>query len=151
MCNSHDVLPDGTVNSANCSPNLLNVPEVRLGNENWESAMFVAWIAQIILSETHGIPVSIDVNSKCTVETAGDVTAFEDCGDMNFYDRGSRFGYGAGYDGFDPLVVANKDPTCETRTCKHAGDPTCSADTTHVACHHALLEAWSDMLGMVES
>jgi len=97
--------------------------EVRIFSQNWESAFFGAWIAQIVLSELLDVPV--------TIET-GDSDA-----NINFYDRQSRFQYGSAQNHFDGFRRASKfDGDCSKANKMGDGD-------SYESCGHAMLEVWS--------
>jgi len=52
-CNSNDDTTE------NCEPSILNYPEVRGHNGNWETPIFYAWIIQIFLSEFLQVPTAV--------------------------------------------------------------------------------------------
>lgn len=101
----------------------LEYQEVRIFSQNWESAIFGAWIAQIVLSELLDVPVTIETGDS-------DVN-------VNFYDRRSRFQYGSSQNHFDGFERAsNFDGDC--RKANKEGD-----DDSYESCGHAMLEVWS--------
>lgn len=97
VCNSDDIGAD----TSNCDlpdPNF-NYTEVRIAPGNWESAMFNAYILQILLSELLGVP--------CTLETGDDITTDKSHRLMSFYDADNGFPYPSQAYQFESLEVAN--------------------------------------------
>ena len=78
-CNSDD--PPSAVELGHCRPSALDYMEVRVASQNWESAFFVAWVLQILLSELMDVPVSIETG------VAGK--------NVDFYDINTSFDYGS--------------------------------------------------------
>lgn len=66
-------------------------------SQNWEGAMFAAWVIQILLSELLHVPA--------TIET-GTATA-----ELNFYDIDSPFDYGNS-NNFDGIRTSNEVLDC---------------------------------------
>jgi len=52
-CNSNDNTTE------KCEPSILNYPEVRVQNPDWEAGIFYAWIIQIFLSEFLQVPTTV--------------------------------------------------------------------------------------------
>jgi len=104
----------------------LEYQEIRIFSQNWESAIFGAWIAQIVLSELLDVPV--------TIET-GDANV-----NANFYDRQSRFQYGSSqnhFDGFQRASNLHGD-------CRNANKGRENGnDDSYESCGHAMLEVWT--------
>jgi hypothetical protein len=71
--------------------------EVRIGSQDYESAFFVTWIMQVLLSEILDVPVTIE-------------SSLPDL-NMNLYDVNSSFGYGKGV-GFDGLRLGHQVRDC---------------------------------------
>lgn len=111
-CNSDD--PPSAVDQGFCKPSPLGYREVRIANQNWDSAFLVAWIQQIILSEILDIPVTIETGSPLF--------------NSNLYDINASFGYGTasdlealrtGYQVGDCQKVKQDDPS-KYKGCSHA-------------------------------
>jgi ABC-type proline/glycine betaine transport system substrate-binding protein len=117
VCNSEDPI-DSTSCTRPSSAVLTHYPEIRIFNNNWESAMFMTWIAQIILSEAMMLPAVIETGSSSAK--------------MNFYDPEMPFGYGEAYGTNTALKAGFEDPKCKN-----------SYETNEKGCAHAQLETWS--------
>ncbi|KAL3916978.1 MAG: hypothetical protein SGILL_004927, partial [Bacillariaceae sp.] len=61
-CNSQD--PPEAVLKGYCTPSEFGYTEVRIEIQNWDSATFITWLLQIILSEMLGVPSSIETSFK---------------------------------------------------------------------------------------
>lgn len=150
-CNSEDTIHNTTASL--CTPSPLDYSEIRIlsqvsvgilpnqsmfvlsccytkvlsfpitVSQNWESAMFTAWILQIVLSEFVQVPA--------TIESSGPGRQ------LNFYDPAMSFSYGAmGYD-FDALKRAND-----------RGGGSCpptwrQSEDDYQSCAHVIPEVWS--------
>jgi len=120
-CNSQDAPQDvGRI----CRPSALQYPEVRILSQNWETAMFSAWILQIVLSELLDVPATIETG-------AVDLNC-------NFYDPSNAFDYGATAYDYDALRTAQQQSDC---TMKQNADE-------YQSCAHVIPEVWN---GQVEN
>lgn len=113
-CNSDD---DGASpnNGKDCAPSPLDYEEVRIAPNNWESAMFYAWILQILLSEVLDVP--------CTIDTG------PGGGALSFYDERNGFAFPKKANNFDALYEAND-----------VGD--CRYSESEKSCAHVITEVW---------
>jgi len=119
VCNSQD--PPEAEQLGYCRPSPMKYAEIRIGGRNWESAMFGAWIMQILLSEILDMPTSIE----------GGVPGL----DLNFYHPNNAFEFWKAE--FDPalteLTSATRVKDCSTVT----------SDPDHYEpCSHILPEVW---------
>jgi len=64
VCNSDDAY-----DSENCLENDFGYFEIRIHNQNWEAAIFVSWIMQIVLSEVLRVPATVGLSSLVTSES----------------------------------------------------------------------------------
>ena len=125
-----------------CTPSAFGYSEIRILSMNWESAMFTAWILQIVLSELFQVPA--------TIESSGPGRM------LNFYDPEMSFSYGAmGYD-WDAMKRANVAPV-RGGTCPKSWrtEPTTTNDDANVteweytSCAHVIPEVWSGQTSTV--
>ncbi|KAL7570988.1 hypothetical protein ACA910_002611 [Epithemia clementina (nom. ined.)] len=114
-CNSDD--PPSSVEKGYCRPSTLGYMEVRVASQNWESAFFVAWVLQIVLSELLDVPVSIETG-KADAK-------------VDFYDINTSFEYGAGND-WDAVRRATAVKDC--RLLKDSKE--------YLSCSHVVPESW---------
>lgn len=120
-CNSDDG-PDAPERGL-CAASPLDYEEVRLGPNNWESAMFYGWILQILLSEVLDVPATIDTGPGG--------------GALSFYDVENSFAYPKKANNFDALYKAN-----EVGDCRNSGGESCA---------HMLTEVWQGKRELNES
>ena len=128
-CNSQDAPEDvGRI----CRPSALQYPEVRIFSQSWETAMFSAWILQIVLSELLDVPATIETG-------AADLNC-------NFYDPNNAFDYGATAYDYDALRTAHQQSDC-TSTTTTTTTMNQNADE-YQSCAHVIPEVWN---GQVEN
>jgi hypothetical protein len=95
--------------------------ELRLLNNNWESAIFETWILQIILSELLGVPTSTE--------------SAQANANINFYNHDAKFEFGKPTD-LNALRLAAKIGDCRLadRSPNH-----------YEPCAHVITEFWEGM------
>ena len=122
ICNSDDA-PDAGERGI-CNPDgtdaLLDYMEIRIAPGDWESAVFNAWVIQILLSELLDVPV--------TIETAG-------AGGLSFYDPTNSFAYPSAPYNWDALKKAHEVQDCR--------------DTDEI-CAHVLPEVWDGQVSSID-
>jgi len=126
VCSSDDP-PNAAARGLCRDPYLgLEYTEIRLASQNWESAFFIAWIQQIILSELLGVPTSLE-------------PGFPDM-KISFYDEKNTLDYGEAYP-WDALETATQVKDC--RTVQNNGG-------NYTPCNHVMSEVWGNRLRKVE-
>ena len=118
-CNSLDNV--GGDNGA-CHIPTTTYPEVRIAGQNWESAVFHAWVLQILLSELLDVPA---------VTTDG----------LDFYDPSNSWEFGASSYDYEGLRVANE----------LGGDCRQLQDDDEQSCMHVMPEVWEGQRGNVKA
>ena len=115
VCNSDDVKGNAT-DKGLCLLPPQDYPEVRIYQQNWESAIFLSWIYQILLMEVVGVPVTVGLSTDNTRHSG-------------FYSPVNTMEYGPlGY----PYWALDKANRVEDHDC---------AKTTE-DCAHVLVEEW---------
>ena len=110
-CSSDD--PTSSAEKGYCRPSTLGYSEVRVSSQNWESAVFVSWILQILLTELMDVPVTIETSHPDAI--------------MDFYDIDTSFDYGGGND-WDALRTGKEVRDCTKR----------EATEDYVSCSHVI-------------
>jgi len=113
-CNSDD---EDDPNTA-CAASPLNYEEIRILPNNWESAMFYAWIIQIILSEVLDVPSTIDTGPGG--------------GALSFYDPSNSFAFPKKANHFEALYKANEVGDCRNRNVGEGEGESCAHFITEV-------------------
>lgn len=128
VCGSSD--PKSAVAEGHCrlAYNGLDYTEVRLASQNWESAFFIAWIQQIILSELLGVPTSLEPG-------VADLK-------IDFYDETNRLDYGLAYP-WDGLETAKHVKDCRLVDNNNGKE-------NYTACLHVMSEVWQNRRLTVE-
>lgn len=123
ICNSDDPPEAETLGFCRKSP--MEYFEVRMAGRNWESANFVGWILQILLSEFLDIPTSMESGVP-------DLK-------LNFYDEQSSFEYWNSQvsDDFSEFSLAAEVGDC--RMVPKSSDP-----DEYQSCFHVYQELWPD-------
>ena len=116
-CNSDDEGSETSNNGHFCKRVAFNYNEVRIAPGNWESAILLSWIFQIVLSEILDVPVTIDNNGK---------------GSSSFYDINSGFAFTDIAYNFDALQEAHR----------YGGDCVAAIADGSTSCAHVLPEVW---------
>lgn len=121
VCNSQDPMPEA-LEKGYCRMSPLNYAEVRLEMQNWDSATFVTYLMQILLSELLDVPTSLES------------FAFESKG--NFYNPVMNKQY-AWFTDARALNASAIHGDCVPLTTSSGG----GADT-YVPCSHVKAEQW---------
>lgn len=119
ICNTDD--EDGSMECI-LQDERLNYLEIRIAPGDWESAIFLGWLMQILLSEFLGVP--------STIETSGG-------GSLSFYDRYNNMNYPATAYNFEALKQANR----------FNGNCTLS----DIPCAHVIPEIWGGQFDVLSS
>lgn len=122
ICNSEDG-PD-VAEQGLCIANQNDYNKVRVYSHNWESAIAISWIMQIIYSELVGVPSTIESGVADKI--------------VNFYDETNRMDYGSGND----YSVIQNTHIVEGGNCtlyKERG----GGGNAHTPCAHVAMEIWS--------
>mmetsp|Transcript_17527 Transcript_17527/g.31830 ORF Transcript_17527/g.31830 Transcript_17527/m.31830 type:complete len:437 (-) Transcript_17527:1877-3187(-) len=123
VCNSDD--EDGAAERGECVKSEFDYREVRILSQDWESAMFSAWVMQIVLSEVLGVPATIE-------------TGFADKS-SNFYDPKLGFSYGEMSYDYEALRAAlNHDGDCQQFQTERKKN-----NETYKSCAHVMPESWN--------
>lgn len=122
VCNTQD--PPEAEALGYCRPSPIGYEEIRIASFNWESANFVAWILQILLSEVLDVPTSMEAGHP-DIKT-------------NLYDVNSRFDFQKAQTDYyyNEINVANRVKDCALVT--DTDDP-----NDYEACFHFVPEAWT--------
>jgi hypothetical protein len=116
VCNSQD--PPGALAQGLCIEPALDYTEIRIQSQNWESAIVVTYLMQILLSEMLGVPVSIE-------------TSFHD-DRTSFYDQEMRLQFGFS-DDLEAMRRGHQVKDCVLSTLTLDG---------YTPCSHVISEAW---------
>jgi len=135
VCNSED-----PKSSPFCQPNTADgYSEVRIFEQNWESAIATSWMLQIILSEILNVPATIETG-------VADQNA-------NFYNRENRMDYGISanddkYESFQNAFDAEGGDCTIYQGGDNEGDDdkVVGKKDEYVSCAHFLPELWDSLL-----
>jgi len=123
VCNSDD--DDGAANRGECVEGEFDYREVRILSQDWDSALFSAWIMQILLSELLGVPATIETGKPDE--------------SVNFYDPKLGFSYGKQSYDYDALRAAlDNDGDCEKFQTERKNQ-----NQPYKACAHVMPEVWN--------
>ena len=130
VCNSDDP-PDAEARGLCRHPYQgLNYTEVRLLSQNWDSAVFVSWMQQILLGELLDVPTTLE---------SGVYDA-----KINFYDPSNAYDLGVAYE-WEALETAKNVLDCRLVDKGNAPD-----GSTYKACGHVMSEVWANRMRKVE-
>ena len=118
VCNSQD--PPEALELGHCRESPLDYTEIRIGLQNWESATFVVYAMQILLSELLDVPTSVE-------------TSFIDA-KGNFYDPLHQLNYGWS----DDERALNRSASSTHGDCVEFTTP--ENETEYLSCSHLLPE-----------
>ena len=128
VCGSSD--PPQAQALGHCRASPLNYPEFRIASQNWESAIMVSWVFQIILSEILDVPTSIEMGAPDLI--------------LDFYSETSRFDWGSAYQ-WNALAKAKQVGDCRTLQQKQShnnNDPSEDKNDSYEPCAHFMAEIW---------
>ena len=143
ICHSED--PDNALEEGHCmwpESSLLQYPEVRIVSQNWESAIFSAWILQILLVEFLQVPATIETGIPQ--------------GRMDFYDPHMAMDYGEGND-WKSLKTSVQYQDCRlansktrklrnpqrNRNVDEEDEQSNEEDSDYQSCGHVIPEVWN--------
>jgi hypothetical protein len=93
VCNSQD--PPDAASKGYCTPAMFDYTEVRIEIQNWDSATFLTYLMQIVLSELLGVPTSIEtsfIEPPANFYQPHSILAYGCSDDERAMNRSSRFG-----------------------------------------------------------
>lgn len=119
VCNSQD--PQGAIEQGLCRESPLDYTEIRIQSQNWESAIVVTWMMQILLSELLDVPVSIE-----TSDFSGSTLT-------NLYGQNARLDLMGWANNLDAMRLGQAHKDCV---------PLTTNPDKYQPCAHVISEAW---------
>lgn len=128
VCNSDDAPTAAALGYCRDPYPGLEYTEIRLASQNWESAFFIAWIQQIILSELLDVPTTLE---------SGEADE-----KISFYDDKNSLDYGVAYP-WDALETSSQVKDCRLV----AGN---NNEGNYTPCSHVMSEVWLNRRKVVD-